>query len=109
MSMNNSKRRLHIELNRNFLRWCAKNEINVVENREVFFINESMLMKPEYVINGTIYVDVLKRGEFNEDNLIYYDNFANSFGTLIVIREEFIYKLEGITKSEINDKYSLNL
>jgi len=107
--MNNSKRRLHIELNRKFLGWCAKNELSITENHEVFFINESMLMKPEYVINNGIYVDILKRGEFKPENMSFYQDFANSFGTIVLIREEFMHDLDHITKAHLIDRYKLDV
>ena len=64
MSMNTTQRRVHIELNRQFLSWCSKNNLSLKENSEVFFVNERLLMKPEYVINDKIFVDILKTGEF---------------------------------------------
>jgi hypothetical protein len=108
MSMNNSKRRVHIELNRRFLSWCHSNSLIVKENNEVFFVNERLLMKPEYIINGNTYVDVLKSGEFKLENINYYQDFANSFGNLILIREEYILELDEITKEDLMKKHNIN-
>ena len=108
MSMNTTKRRIHIELNRQFLNWCAKNKLTIRENSEVFFVNERLLMKPEYIINDSIFVDVLKKGEFKPENIEYYKMFADSFGTLIVIREEYILSLYDITKEDLEEKYNFS-
>lgn len=108
MSMNTTQRRVHIELNRQFLGWCSRNKLFVKENPEVFFVNEHLLMKPEYVINNTIYVDILKTGEFKEENLLYYQAFAESFGTLIIIREEYIWTLDQITKEDLEKRYNFS-
>lgn len=106
--MNTTQRRVHIELNRQFLAWCSKNKLSVKDNPEVFFVNEHLLMRPEYVINNSVYVDILKTGEFNEDNLPFYQIFAESFGTLIIIREEYIWSLDQITKEELEERYNFS-
>ena len=109
MSMNNSRRRVHIELNRRFLAWCHSNSLSVRENHEVFFVNERLLMKPEYVINNSTYVDILKAGEFKLENIHYYQDFANSFGNLILIREEYILELDKISKDYFVEKHNIKL
>lgn len=106
--MNTTQRRVHIELNRQFLGWCSKNKLSVRENPEVFFVNEHLLMKPEYVINNSVYVDILKTGEFKEENLPYYKSFSESFGTLIIIREEHISSLDQITKEDLTERYDFS-
>ncbi len=108
MSMNTTQRRVHIELNRQFLSWCSKNNLALKENSEVFFVNERLLMKPEYVINDKIFVDILKTGEFKEENLEFYQTFAESFGTLILIREEHIWSLDDITKGDLEERYNFS-
>lgn len=106
--MNTTQRRVHIELNRQFLGWCSKNNLSVKENPEVFFVNEHLLMKPEYIINNCVYVDILKTGEFKDESLFFYRTFAESFGTLIIIREEHIWTLDQITKEDLEKKYNFS-
>ena len=106
MSMSTTQRRVHIELNRQFLSWCSKNNLSVRENPEVFFLNERLLMKPEYIINNNIFVDILKTDEFKEENIDHYQMFAGSFGTLIVIKEEHIWVLDKITKEDLENRYN---
>jgi hypothetical protein len=108
MSMNTTQRRVHIELNRQFLSWCSKNNLSLKENSEVFFVNERLLMKPEYIINDKIFVDILKTGEFKEENLEFYQIFAESFGTLILIKEDHIWSLDGISKQDLEDRHSFS-
>ena len=59
---------------KSFLNWCLKNDLNVKENTEMFFVNERFLIKPEYIINNKVFVDILKNGEYNETNI---DNYKN--------------------------------
>lgn len=106
--MNTTQRRVHIELNRQFLGWCGKNGLSLKENSEVFFINERLLVRPEYIINNNIYVDILKRGEYNPDNMVYYHVFSQSFGTLLIIKEEDIWGLTHITKKELEEKHGFS-
>lgn len=108
MSMNTTQRRVHIELNRQFLGWCSKNQLSLKENSEVFFVNERLLMKPEYIVNDKVFIDILKTGEFKEENLPYYQIFAESFGTLIIIKEEDIWTLDQISKEDLEKRYSFS-
>ena len=106
--MSTAQRRVHIELNRYFLSWCTKNNLSVRENSEVFFVNERLLMRPEYIINNNIFVDILKTDEFKEENVVYYQLFAESFGTLVIIKEEHIWGLNDITKEDLQDRYNFS-
>lgn len=107
MSMRDSKRRSHIELNRRFVGWCTREGVSVKSNDEVFFVDDKMLIRPEYLLNDVIYVDILKVGEFNPDNIRYYQQFANSFGTIILIKEEHMSELDDITKDHLIDKHGI--
>lgn len=106
--MSTAQRRVHIELNRHFLSWCTKNNLSVRENSEVFFVNERLLMRPEYIINNNIFVDILKTDEFKEENIAYYQLFAESFGTLVIIKEEHIWELNDITREDLENRYNFS-
>lgn len=104
--MRNHKRRINVELNRFFLNWCLKNNLNVRVNIETFFVNERFLIKPEYIINNKVFVDVIKNGEtYNQNDEQNYKAFANGFGTLILIKEEHLWLLNGITKNDLEEAY----
>ena len=106
--MNNQNKKINIELSRSFLNWCLKNNLNVKENTEMFFVNERFLIKPEYIINNKVFVDILKNGEYNETNIDNYKNFARGFGTLFVIKEEHILLLENITRGDLEETYKFS-
>lgn len=106
--MSNQNKKINIELNRSFLNWCLKNNLNVKQNAEIFFVNERFLIKPEYVINNKVFVDILKNGEYNETNSDNYKNFAQGFGTLILIKEEHIWLLENITRADLEETYKFS-
>ena len=106
--MSNQNKKINIELNRSFLNWCLKNNLSVKENPEIFFVNERFLIKPEYIINGKVFVDILKNGDYNEVNFNNYKNFAQGFGTLILIKEEHIWLLDNITKRDLEETYKFS-
>ena len=103
MYMGRPKKTVQIELNRQFLNWCSTNDLSVKKNQEVFFVNERILMKPEYIINDSVYVDLIPTGQFNEEDVYSYILFASSFGTLIIIKEENIHYLNDITSKELEE------
>jgi hypothetical protein len=106
--MSNQNKKINIELNRSFLNWCLKNNLSVKENPEIFFVNERFLIKPEYIINGKVFVDILKNGDYNKANVDNYKNFAQGFGTLILIKEEHIWLLDNITKGDLEETHKFS-
>ena len=106
--MSNQNKKINIELNRSFLNWCLKNNLSVKENPEIFFVNERFLIKPEYIINGKVFVDILKNGDYNEANVDNYKNFAQGFGTLILIKEEHVWLLDNITKGDLEETHKFS-
>lgn len=106
--MSNQNRKINIELNRSFLNWCLKNNLSVKENAEIFFVNERFLIKPEYIINNKVFVDIVKSGDYIEANSTNYKMFAEGFGTLILIKEEHLWLLSNITKRDLEEKYKFS-
>jgi hypothetical protein len=106
--MSNQNRKINIELNRSFLNWCLKNNLNVKENAEIFFVNERFLIKPEYIINNKVFVDIVKSGDYIETNSTNYKMFAEGFGTLMLIKEEHLWLLSNITKQDLEEKYKFS-
>jgi hypothetical protein len=106
--MSNQNRKINIELNRSFLNWCNKNNLHVKENVEIFFVNERFLIKPEYIINNRVFVDIIKGNEYNEANFQNYKSFAQGFGTLILIKEEHLWLLNDITKKDLEETYKFS-
>lgn len=106
--MNNQNRKINIELNRSFLNWCLKNNLSVKQNLEIFFVNERFLIKPEYIVNNKVFVDIIKNGDYDENNFQNYKLFATSFGTLILIKEEHLWLLNNITKKDLEETYKFS-
>lgn len=90
-----------------FFIWCTHNKITAKLNDESFLINEYTLMKPEFIINNRIYVDLVKQSEITTDYISKCKKFAKSFGTIILFPREMLYDLHLITKSDIELKYDI--
>lgn len=87
--------------------WCRDNGLFVRTNHEVFFINERILMKPEYIINETVFIDLVDERQITEKYLGYCELFSKSYGSIIVIPRE---KLDGIattTKRDIESRFNI--
>jgi len=106
--MGRPKKTVQIEVNRQFLNWCSTNGLMVKKNQEVFFVNERLLMKPEYIINDSVFVDIIPTGQFDGSQLINYQLFANSFGTLIIIKEEDAAHLNTISRRELEKRHNFS-
>jgi hypothetical protein len=87
--------------------WCGDNGLFVKTNHEVFFINERVLMKPEYVINETVFIDLVNKSQMTQKYMGYCELFSKSYGTIIVIPIEELPKIESITKKDIETRFNI--
>lgn len=92
-----------------FFIWCTHNKISAKLNDESFLINEYTLMKPEFIINNKIYVDLVKKSEITNEYILKCKRFAKSFGTIILFPREMLHDLYLIDKNDIEDKYDIKL
>ncbi len=87
--------------------WCGENRLFVRSNQEVFFINERILMKPEFIINENIYIDIVLAKQIDDKYLKYCELFSQSYGTIIVIPKEIISNITNITKKDLEQAYGI--
>lgn len=92
-----------------FFIWCAYNKISVKLNNESFLINEYTVMKPEFIINQKIFVDLLYLSEMTDEYIENCKAFAKSFGHIILFPRESMSDLHLITKHDIKQKYGVRL
>jgi hypothetical protein len=87
--------------------WCGDNGLFVRTNHEVFFINERLLMKPEYIINETVFIDLVDEGQITEKYLGYCELFSKSYGTIIVISRDKLDDIKTITKKDFESRFNI--
>ena len=86
--------------------WCINNHLSIEPNHEVFFITETVLMKPEFLINGTVYFDLITGGKITNKYMKYCEQFSRSYGTIVVIPNEIISSINTITKEDFEKKFN---
>ena len=89
------------------LNWCNRHRLAIAPNTEVFFVNERALIRPEYIINNKIYIDLVE-GEPSEKYITYCQEFSRSFGTIILISYDTLPEIQNITKEEFELNYNIN-
>lgn len=87
--------------------WCKNNRLFVRTNNEVFFINERVLMTPEYVINENIFIDLVEQNEITTKYLNYCQLFSKSYGTLIIIPKEILGEIHNTSKKDFENRYGV--
>jgi hypothetical protein len=87
--------------------WCGENRLFVRTNSEVFFINERVLMKPEFIINESVYIDLVEMDQLNSKYDEYCRLFSQSYGTIIVIPKEVLLNINSITKKDVESKFGV--
>ena len=88
------------------LNWCNENNLILKSNHEVFFISERVLMKPEYIINNKIYVDLIDAEDLNDKYFEYSRLFSTSFGTIILIPRSVVSDINSVSKKEMETRFS---
>jgi hypothetical protein len=86
--------------------WCNDNHLSLKQNHEVFFISERVLMKPEYIINNKVYVDLVDTSDLNEKYFEYSRLFSVSFGTIILIPRSAVSEINSISKKDMEARFN---
>jgi len=91
-----------------FSDWCKDNNLHLAQNNEVFFINEKMSYKPEYIINYKIFVDILDDGEYTSEYAAKCERFKDGFAPIILIPHDLVPELHKITINDISERFNLS-
>jgi hypothetical protein len=87
--------------------WCNEQGMLITQNNEVFFVDEKLLMKPEYVINKKIYIDLVDDNELTDKYLEFCRLFSSSFGTIIVIPRSALSGITSVTRKDIENRFNI--
>ena len=87
--------------------WCIGNQLKLKSNPEVFFVNGRTLIKPEFVINNRVYIDLVNDDEVTENYIEYCKAFSKSFGIIITIRKNYLPNIHDITKKDIEERFNI--
>jgi len=91
----------------NLMEWCKYQNLRIKPNDEVFFINERVLVKPEYIINNRIFVDIADEFEVTEKYLQIRKDFSKSYGTIIILPKSVLANIMDISKIDIQIKFNI--
>lgn len=89
--------------------WCNENGILLKDNEEVFFVDEKLLMRPNYIMNNKIYVNLVDENELTSKYLEFCRLFSVSFGTLIVIPRTILPEITSLAKGDLESKFNIKL
>lgn len=90
-----------------FIDWCHHNHIPVKPNTEVFFVNETALLRPEFIINNNIFVDLIERNQITDRYKEICQEFSMSFGTIILVPFDTLPNIGSVTKEQFESKYNI--
>jgi len=91
----------------NLIEWCKYQNLRIRKNDEVFFINEKVLVKPDYVINSKVFVDIADDFEITEKYIQIRQDFSKSYGTLIILPKSILLNIMDISKIDIQTKFNI--
>lgn len=91
----------------NLMEWCKYQNLRIKKNDEVFFINERVLVKPEFIINNRIFVDIADDFEVTEKYLQIRRDFSKSYGTIIILPKSILANIMDISKIDIQTKFNM--
>jgi hypothetical protein len=91
----------------NLMEWCKYQNLRIKQNDEHFFINERVLVKPEFIINNRIFVDIADEFEVTEKYLQIRQDFSKSYGTIIILPKSVLANIMDISKIDIQLKFNI--
>lgn len=92
-----------------FIEWCEKNKIHIIKNYELYFINETTIIKPDFRVGSGIFIDLVRPSHVTEDFLKGCEQFSKTFGTIVVIPVDIIRDLHLVTKADLEAKLQMRL
>lgn len=96
----------HVEI-QHLKNWCVGNQLKLRPNPEVFFVNGRTLIKPEFVINNRVYIDLVNDNELTDNYIEYCKSFSRSFGIMITIKRSEMRNIHNVTKEDIENQYNI--
>lgn len=92
-----------------FEKWCEREHIRVIRNREVFFINERKTLSPVLRLGNGIFIYIVD-GDILPEQEQWYQLFANSYQTIIVIPKFAISDfVTHVSRRDIVQHFKINL
>lgn len=88
-----------------FIDWCTNQRLLVKYNEEVFFVDEKFLIKPEFIVNNRVYIDIINENDITPLYLGFCERFAMSFGAIMVIPENIINEFNDINKKTLETHF----
>lgn len=89
------------------MKWCLQYNLKIELNDEVFFMNERILMKPDFILNNKVYVDLVDDADLSDAYSGYCEAFARSYGMLMVIPLSMVPEIETLTKKDLERRFNI--
>lgn len=99
-----------MDYRKQFIEWCNQNKVLAKPTDTMFFIDETITLKPLFILNYHTYVDFVTSTDDMSDKLVNaYKAFQESYGKIIVIPASTVSELHKITKEDLEDRFNISL
>lgn len=90
--------------------WCNQNKILIKPTDYMFFIDDTITLKPSFILNYRTYVDFINSSDMMNDKLSNaYKSFQSSYGNIIVLPIDMMGDLNKITGHDLSEKFDLSI
>ena len=92
------------------IEWCNQNKILIKPTDYMFFIDDTITLKPSFILNYRTYVDFIDSPERMTDKLREaYKAFQASYGNIIVLPIDIMPELNKINREDLSEKFDINI
>lgn len=86
--------------------WCNENKILIKSADHMYFINDTITLKPSFILNYRTYVDFINSSDMMTDTLREaYKSFQSSYGNIIVLPIDIMPELNKITRDDLCERF----
>jgi len=99
-----------MEHKRLLIEWCNQNKILIKATDQMFFIDDTITLKPSFILNYRTYVDFINSSDTMTDKLREgYKSFQVSYGNIIVLPIDIMPELYNINGEDLSEKFDINI
>lgn len=99
-----------MENKRLLIDWCNKNKILIKPTDYMFIIDNTITLKPSFILNYRTYVDFITTSDIMTDKLREaYKSFQASYGNIIVLPIDIMPELDKISRVDLSEKFGITI
>lgn len=93
-----------------FEEWCNEQNIKYTVNNKIFYINDNNSVKPDYLLNGVVYIKIVDSIPKITKYRKLFENFKRKHGSILVIASDVIFDIRyNLTIKDLEENFKISI